>query len=265
MSNYETITVSTMDGVSTVTLNRPDALNAFNEVMKTELMDALKAAGRDANVRCLVLTGAGRAFSSGQDLADLKEFYARPDPPDLGAMLRAKYNPIIQRMREMEKPIIAAVNGVAAGAGTSFAMACDMRIASEKASFIQSFINVGLITDCGGTFFLPRLVGLGKAMEMCLTGEKVGAEEALRIGLVNQVVAAERLMETVAAVARKLATLPTTAIGLTKRLMNQSFGNDLAAQLEQEAFAQTTAAATRDHREGVQSFLEKRLPKFTGE
>ncbi|RJP35651.1 MAG: 2-(1,2-epoxy-1,2-dihydrophenyl)acetyl-CoA isomerase [Phycisphaerales bacterium] len=264
MSHYETITVSTSEGVSIITLNRPDSLNAFNETMKTELMDALKAVGRDAEVRSVVLTGAGRAFCSGQDLADLKDLYARPDPPELGGMLRAKYNPLIQRMREMEKPILAAVNGVAAGAGASFAMACDMRIASEKASFIQSFINVGLIPDCGGTFFLPRLVGLGKAMEMCTTGEKVGAEEALKIGLVNQVVAAEMLMETVTAVARKLATLPTKAIGLTKRLLNQSFTNDLAAQLEQEAFAQTTAAASRDHREGVQAFLEKRPPRFTG-
>jgi len=262
--NYEAIVVQADDGVCTITLNRPDTLNAFNEVLKAELLDALKKAERDAAVRCLVLTGEGRAFSSGQDLADLKEVYAGTEPPDLGQMLRDAYNPLIKKMRGMEKPIIAAVNGVCAGAGCSFALACDIRIASATASFIESFVNVSLIPDCGGTFFLPRLVGLGTAMEMCMTGRKVKADEALRMGLVQRVVEPEQLMDATMELARKLASMPTKAIGLTKRLINQSYGNDLTTQLEAEAFAQTTAARTDDHFEGVRAFNEKRPPSFTG-
>jgi 2-(1,2-epoxy-1,2-dihydrophenyl)acetyl-CoA isomerase len=164
----------------------------------------------------------------------------------------------------MEKLVIAAVNGVAAGAGCSFAVACDMRIASEKASFIQAFIQVGLIPDCGATFFLPRLIGIGKAMEMCCTGEKISAEEALRIGLVNRVVPPEQLMDVTMELAKKFASLPTKALGLNKRLFNQAYQNDLEAQLEAEAFAQTTAARTADHLEGVRAFAEKRKPDFKG-
>jgi len=260
----ETINVEQADGVWTITLNRPDSLNAFNEVMKRELMEALREAERDDAIRCLVLTGAGRAFSSGQDLADLKDLYSRPDPPDLGQMLRDAYNPLIRKMRGLDKPIVTAVNGVAAGAGCSFALAGDILIASENASFIESFVNVSLIPDCGGTFFLPRMIGLGRAMEMCMTGRKVSAAEALRIGLVQQVVSPEQLMDTVMELARKLSSMPTRAIGLTKRLINQSYANDLTAQLEAEAFAQTTAARTDDHVEGVRAFNEKRPPTFTG-
>lgn len=263
-SNYETIDVATADAVCTITLNRPDSLNAFNEAMKAELLDVLKKTERDAAVRCIVLTGAGRAFCSGQDLGDLKDAYSGGEPPDLGDMLRKGYNPIIRRIRGMNKPVIAAVNGVAAGAGCSFALACDLRIASAKASFIQAFVQVSLIPDCGGTFFLPRLVGIGKAMEMCFTGEKVSAEDALRFGMVNRVVAPEELMDATTELAKKLAGLPTKAIGLTKQLMNKSYGRDIDAQLEAEAFAQTTAARTADHVEGVRAFMEKRSPRFTG-
>lgn len=263
-SDYKTIKVGSADAVRTITLNRPDSLNAFNEAMKAELLDALKQIERDESARCVVLTGAGRAFSSGQDLGDLEEMYAGSEPPDLGDMLREAYNPVIRRIRGMNKPVIAAVNGVAAGAGCSFALACDLRIASAKASFIQAFIQVGLIPDCGGTFFLPRLVGVGKAMEMCLTGEKVSAEDALRFGLVNRVVAPEELMDTATELAQKLAALPTKAIGLIKQLINKSYGRDIVAQLEAEAFAQTTAARTADHAEGVRAFMEKRSPRFTG-
>lgn len=263
-SNYETIDVAAADAVCTITLNRPDSLNALNEAMKAELLDALKKTERDEAIRCIVLTGAGRAFCSGQDLGDLKEAYAGGEPPDLGDMLRNGYNPIIRRIRSTNKPVIAAVNGVAAGAGCSFALACDLRIASAKASFIQSFVHVSLIPDCGGTFFLPRLVGIGKAMEMCFTGDKVSAEDALRFGVVNRVVAPEELMNATTELAKKLASLPTKAIGLTKQLMNKSYGRDIDAQLEAEAFAQTTAARTADHVEGVRAFMEKRSPKFTG-
>jgi 2-(1,2-epoxy-1,2-dihydrophenyl)acetyl-CoA isomerase len=206
------IMVQTQNGVCTITLNRPDVLNAFNDQLTTELHDALKNAERDTAVRVLVITGAGRAFSSGQDLADLKTRYVPGYVPELGDDLRRRYNPIIKRIREMEKPVIAAVNGVAAGAGCSLALACDMRIASDQASFIEVFVNVGLIPDSGSTFMLPRLVGLGKAMELCCTGQKVDATEALRLGLVNQVVPAAELNDAVAKLAGKLAGQPARAI-----------------------------------------------------
>lgn len=261
---YQAILLQVEEGVATITFNRPDSLNAFNEVMKAELLDALRKTEKDPAVRCLVITGAGRAFGSGQDLGDLKEAYSGGEPPDLGDMLRTGYMPLIRRMRSMEKPVIAAVNGVAAGAGCSFALVCDLRIASQKASFIQAFVQVGLIPDCAATFFLPRLVGVGKAMELCFTGQKITAEEALKIGLVNQVVEPEDLMQVTMDLARRLAALPTKTIGLTKRLLNQSFANSLDEQLEAEAFAQSTAARTDDHLEGVRAFMEKRSPKFSG-
>jgi 2-(1,2-epoxy-1,2-dihydrophenyl)acetyl-CoA isomerase len=184
--------------------------------------------------------------------------------PHLGADLHKRYNPIITRMASMEKPILAAVNGVAAGAGCSLALACDMRIAAQEASFIEVFINVGLIPDSGSTWFLPRLVGLGKAMELCTTGVKVDADEALRIGLVNRVVSGASLMDETNALAKKLASLPGRGIGLTKRLLAQSFERTLAEQLDAEAFAQETAGQTQDHFEGVTAFIEKRKPAFTG-
>lgn len=263
-STTSTIAVQTADGVCTITLNRPDVLNAFNDALTTELHDALKAAEKDAAVRVIVVTGAGRAFSSGQDLADLKAKYVPGHVPQLGDDLRRRYNPIVKRIREMEKPIIAAVNGVAAGAGCSLALACDMRIASDQASFIEVFINVGLVPDSGSTFMLPRLVGLGKAMELCTTGQKVDAAEALRLRLVNQVVPAAELQAAVTKLAGKLAGLPSRAIALTKRLLNQSLGNDLDAQLEAEAYDQETAGKTADHTEGVVAFIEKRKPNFQG-
>lgn len=259
-----TIEVATADHICTVTLNRPDVLNAFNDQLTTELADALKNAERDKDVRVIVITGSGRAFSSGQDLGDLKKKYVPGYVPALGDDLRRRYNPIITRIREMEKPVIAAVNGVAAGAGCSLALACDMRIASEHASFIEVFINVGLVPDSGSTFTLPRLVGMGKAFELCNLGSKVDAQEALRLGLVNQIVSAEELAEATSKVADRLASLPGKAIGLTKRLLNASYTNDLTAQLEAEAYGQETAAKTQDHFEGVMAFLEKRKPQFKG-
>jgi len=262
--DWQTILVSGESSVRTITLNRPDSLNAFNEPMKKELLEVLKQAERDGAVRCVVLTGAGRAFSSGQDLAELKGQNERGASPELGDLLHRGYHPLIRRVREMEKPVVAAVNGVAAGAGCSLALACDLRVASEKASFIEAFIHVGLIPDSGSTFLLPRLVGLAKATELCLLGEKVTAEETLRLGLVQKVVAAEQLLPAAMELAHRLAALPTRAIGLTKRLLNQSFGNDLEGQLAAEAFAQTTAGGTADHLEGVRAFLEKRPANFEG-
>ncbi len=261
---FEAINTDIAGGVLTITLNRPDVLNAFNDALTTELSDALKSGERDANVRAIIITGAGRAFSSGQDLGDLKKKYVPGYVPHLGDDLRKRYNPIITRIRTMEKPVIAAVNGVAAGAGCSLALACDMRLAAQEASFIEVFINVGLIPDSGSTFTLPRLVGAGKAFEMCTLGSKIDADEALRLGLVNQIVPAEQLLESANKVAGKLAALPGKAIALTKRLLNQSLENDLAQQLEAEAYAQETAGRTEDHFEGVTAFLEKRKPSFKG-
>jgi 2-(1,2-epoxy-1,2-dihydrophenyl)acetyl-CoA isomerase len=263
-TSFETLTVDTTDGICTITFNRPKVYNALNDKLTFELQDALKAAERDGDVRVVILTGEGKAFCSGQDLADLKEKYVPGYEPHLGDDLRKRYNPVPRRLREMEKPTIAAVNGVAAGAGLSFALACDLRVASEKASFIEVFINVGLIPDSGSTWTLPRLVGLSKAMEMCMTGEKVDAQEALRIGLVNRVVPAESLMDETRALAATLAALPARGIALTKRLLNGAFERDLAGQLEAEAFAQETAGLTEDHVEGVMAFIEKRKPSFKG-
>jgi 2-(1,2-epoxy-1,2-dihydrophenyl)acetyl-CoA isomerase len=262
---YETITLTVSGQVGTITLNRPDSLNSLNDKMTTELIDAFSQCRRDQSLRALILTGAGRAFSSGQDLGDLKKKYADPSyVPNLQDDLRRRYNPIVVGLRELEKPVIAAVNGVAAGAGLGLALACDIRIASDKASFIEIFINAGLVPDCCNTYVLPRLVGLGKALELCFTGDKVSAEQALAIGLVNRVVPADKLMESANELASKLAALPTRAIGLTKRLLDQSLTSTLESQLEAEAVAQEAAGLTADHREGVTAFFEKRSPRFQG-
>ena len=264
-TTFETIRVTLADGICTITLERSDVLNAFNNALTDELGKAVKDAAKNNDVRVVVITGSGRAFSSGQDLGDLKEKYVPGHEPHLGEDLMKRYDPIVKTIHTMEKPVVAAVNGVAAGAGCSLALACDMRIASDKASFIEVFVNVGLIPDSGSTWTLPRLVGFGRAMELCCTGRPVKADEALSIGLVNQVVPHEKLEETTLKLATRLASLPAKAISLTKRLLNQSFENDFNEQLTQEAFAQETAGRTRDHFEGVVAFIEKRKPNFTHE
>ncbi len=261
----ETIQTENDGGVRTITLNRPDVLNAFNNTLLRELGKAVKAAAKDVSVRCLVITGAGRAFCSGQDLAEVLERYKSPEPIDLGERLRNNYNPIVKSIRTMDKPVLAAVNGVAAGAGASLALACDLRIAADTASFVQAFVNVGLVPDCGGTFSLPRLVGFARAMELAMTGRKVDAEEALRIGLVNRVVETDALSGATSAFAGKLATMPTKAIALMKRAINNAWTADLDEQLEYEAMVQATAGQSHDHREGVMAFIEKRKPDFKGE
>jgi 2-(1,2-epoxy-1,2-dihydrophenyl)acetyl-CoA isomerase len=265
VATYEALQVDTAEAVCTITLNRPDSLNSINDAMTSELAKVLRQLQRDDAVRCVVLTGAGRAFCSGQDLGDLKKRYADSQyTPQLGEDLKHRYNPVIFGLRDLEKPVIAAVNGVAAGAGCSLALACDLRIASDKATFIEVFVNVGLIPDSGSTFFLPRLVSLCKAMEMCFTGERVGAADAMALGLVNKVVPADELMSATRELAQRLAKMPTKAIALTKRLLYRSLSSDLDAMLEAEAFAQQTAALTADHREGVMAFFEKRSPNFQG-
>jgi len=265
VTSFETIDVNIANNICTITLQRADVLNAFNNALTSELLKSLKDAARNKDVRVVVLTGSGRAFSSGQDLADLKEKYVPGHIPELGEDLKRRYDPIVKSIHSMEKPVIASVNGVAAGAGCSLALACDMRVASENASFIEVFINVGLIPDSASTWTLPRLVGFGRAMELCLTGRPVKANEALAIGLVNQVVPAEQLDAATQKVATRLASLPGKALALTKRLLNQSFEHDFHEQLLAEAFAQETAGKTNDHFEGVVAFIEKRKPNFTHE
>ncbi|MBY0050898.1 enoyl-CoA hydratase-related protein [Brevibacillus agri] len=256
---YETILYEVAEGVAVVTLNRPDKFNAFTEVMHKEIVAALKEAQKDDAVRCILLTGAGRAFNAGQDLGEVSG-----EDIDFGGFLRKRYNPMILQLQKTEKPIVAAVNGVAAGAGMSLALACDIRLASEKASFVNAFVSIGLVPDSGGCYFLPRIVGIGKALELAMTGEKVSAEEALRIGLVNKVYPAERFMEEAVAYAEKLAALPTRGIGLIKRTMYKGLEMGLEETLDYEAYAQEVAGSTADHKEGVAAFMEKRAPRFTG-
>ena len=266
MSNSEEMILTENDGaVRTITLNRPEVLNAFNKPLSRAMTKALQEAGEDNSVRCLVITGAGRAFCSGQDLVEVADRLEGDDPIEFGSRIRNYYNPIVAKIRAMEKPVIAAVNGVAAGAGCSLAIGCDLRIAADTASFIQAFVNVGLVPDVGSTYMLPRLIGVSRAMEMAFTGGKVSAEEALRIGLVNQVVPGDRLQATVNEFARKLASLPTRTIGLTKRAIDAAWNAELESQLDLEATFQAEAAKTRDYREGVAAFVEKRKPQFRGE
>lgn len=255
---YETIIYEANNGVGWLTLNRPEKLNAFTETVNKELVDVLKKVEREKQVRALVITGNGRAFCAGQDLGSVTE------DVNFGDVLRKGYNPTIKRLVSLEKPTIAMVNGAAAGAGMSLALACDFRIASEHASFIQAFINIGLVPDSGSLYFLPRLVGYAKAMELAVLGEKVKAQEAKELGIVTKVVPAEELEEATRAFAERLAGMPTKAIGLIKRYMHQSFETRLDQMLEWEALAQRTAGLTEDYHEGVTAFLEKRKPTYRG-
>jgi 2-(1,2-epoxy-1,2-dihydrophenyl)acetyl-CoA isomerase len=244
--------------VLTVTLNRPDVLNAFNAAMHGALAAALKDA-RDPEVRAVVLTGAGRGFCVGQDL---REFEGGPG--DIGERLRSQYHPNVLAIRALEKPVIAAVNGPAAGAGLSFALACDFRIASDAASFVPAFVNVGLVPDSGGSFFAARLLGQARAFEWLTSGRKLTAAEAHAWGLVSEVVEAERLPARAAELAATAAAMPTRGIGMTKRLLDGATTRTLGEQLELEAQLQTAATQSEDFAEGVASFLEKRDPRFKG-
>lgn len=257
----ETILRETTEGVLTLTLNRPDALNSFIVEMKEELLAALKDAGRDKSIRVLILTGAGRAFSAGQDLKERQSVGVA----DLGTELRIRYNPIILAMRRLEKPIIGAVNGVAAGAGISVALACDIVIASESASFMEAFGRVGLVPDTGSSWFLPRLVGYARAAEMVFTAGPVDAQTAERIGLVNRAVPAHQLMDEARSLATTLAAASPRALALAKRGLNRALASGLEESLEYEAQLQSIAGRSKDHAEGVAAFVAKRPPRFTGE
>ena len=243
-----------------IKLNRPDKFNSFNREMAFELHNALDNAENNENIRAIVLTGTGKAFCAGQDLAEAID----PNGPGIAKIVDEHYNPIILRLRSIEKPIIAAVNGVAAGAGANIALACDIVTATFSASFIQAFSKIGLIPDSGGTFFLPRLIGFQKASALMMLGDKVAATEAHQMGMIYKVFSDETFMDDVLKLAETLSNMPTKAIGFTKRLLNQSLTNDLNAQLRHEGNLQVEAANTSDYKEGVNAFLEKRKPEFKG-
>jgi len=256
---YETLLAETHDGVRVLTLNRPDVLNAVNAQMGRELLQALRDAERAAEVRCVLLAASGRGFCAG---ADLREQV--PGRTSLGDLLRERYNGIVLRMRTMEKPVIAAINGVAAGAGCNLALAADLRVASERATFIEVFSRVGLIPDSGGTWLLPRLVGMGRALEMMFFADPMDALTAERLGLVNRVVPHDDLMAQTKEWAARLAAGPTRAYGLIKRGVNRALALDLEGALEYEAHLQEVAGRTEDHLEGVAAFLAKRTPQYMG-
>jgi 2-(1,2-epoxy-1,2-dihydrophenyl)acetyl-CoA isomerase len=257
--DFQNILYEKQNRVATITFNRPQAMNAFTIEMNGEVQRALKDADEDKDIRVIVLTGAGRGFCAGQDLKG-----RTPEKKgSLGASLRERYNPIILRLRRTEKISIAAVNGVAAGAGCNLALATDLRIASEDATFVQAFARVGLAPDCGGSIVLPRLVGFSKAMELLLLAEPIDAREAQRIGLVAKVVATADLAKTTRGIAEKIAKGPRS-IGLIKRAVNRAMMRDLADQLDYEAYLQEIAGRSSDYDEGVSAFLEKRAPVFTG-
>ena len=260
--SYEQILYEEREGVAWIRLNRPDRLNALTAHLSAEALDAVERAGSDPELRCLVITGEGRGFCAGQDLQEFAE--RGQDGLDIAEHLRSGYNVLITALVELPKPVVAGVNGVAAGAGLSLALACDARIASDAARFLQAFVKIGLVPDSGGNWLLPRAVGAAKAIELSITGEQVDAAEALRIGLVSKVVPAGDFLAELERYATNLAALPTRAIGATKHLLSETPALTLAQTLEREAVAQAEAATSEDFAEGVRAFLEKRPPTFTG-
>jgi 2-(1,2-epoxy-1,2-dihydrophenyl)acetyl-CoA isomerase len=260
---YEQIAVAG-GPVTRITLNRPDKLNALTHRMSDELGRAFAQAGDDPDVRAIVLTGAGRGFCAGQDLSEFESAYRAGERPDIRQHLEASYHRLIPQIVGMPKPVVAAVNGVAAGAGVSLAVACDVRLASEEARFLQAFVKIGLIPDSGGTWLLPRVIGYARALELSITGDPIDARRALEISLVNRVVPPERFEAEVEGYATRLAALPTAAIAATKELLGGALRLGLDEALRREAEAQGRMGQTEDHLEGVMAFAEKREPRFRG-
>ncbi len=257
----DTIHLEIIDGVGKITLHRPKVFNSFNQEMSMAAQEALDQCANDKSVRAIYLTGNGKAFCAGQDLAEAID----PNGPDIKRIVDEHYNPLIKRLRTIEKPIVCAVNGVAAGAGANVALAADIVVAKKSAVFIQAFSSIGLIPDSGGTFILPRLIGWQKASAYMMLADKIDGVEAERVGMIYKYFKDEEFEDASWKIALKLARLPTKGLGLTKRLLNMSYHNDLDAQLNAEGEVQVMAAATHDFKEGVQAFLEKRKPEFMGE
>ena len=254
------IKIEQREGICLITFNRPKVYNSFNKPMAIALQRTLDDCAKDKNVRAIVLKGEGKAFCAGQDLAEVTD----PMGPELKSIVGEHYNPIISRIRSIEKPVIAAVNGVAAGAGANIALACDIVFAKKSASFIQAFSKIGLIPDSGGTYFLPRIIGFQKAMALMMTGDKVSAEEAEEMKMIYKALNDEDFDEIVMTFAEKLSKMPTRALGLTKKAVNSSYNNTMQQQLDLEENLQNEAGQSDDFKEGVQAFLDKRTPKFTG-
>lgn len=257
--NFNSILYTVNEGVATITLNRPDRFNAFNNEMSFELQDALKMAKRDDSVRVIVLTGAGKAFCSGQDLKDIAG-----EKRNLSESLYKRYNPIIRAMRNMPKPIIGKINGVAAGAGCSLVLACDMAVVADHVKLIEVFVNVGLVLDSGSSYFLPRLVGSARAFELATMGTPVTAQQAFEWGMINRCVPMELLDEEVKKLTDYYKSAPTKAVGMMKKMLNDSTSNDLDFMLQSEAYHQEIAGNSEDYKEGVTAFVEKRKPEFKG-
>jgi 2-(1,2-epoxy-1,2-dihydrophenyl)acetyl-CoA isomerase len=255
-----TLEIQRQENCVFIYLNRPEVFNSFNREMSLALQHALDECADDKSIRAVCISGNGKAFSAGQDLKEATD----PQGPEIRTILDEHYNPIIRKIRQLPKPVIAAVNGVAAGAGANLAFACDIVLASEAASFIQAFGKIGLIPDCSGTFMLPRLIGWGRASALMMTGDKVSAEEALRMGMVYKVFPADQFESECKNLTQTLSLMPTRALALTKFALNESFSNDLEQQLGCELKYQIEAGATHDFREGINAFLEKRKPEFKG-
>ncbi|MGE5499685.1 MAG: enoyl-CoA hydratase-related protein [Syntrophothermus sp.] len=261
--NFDYLICGVSGGIFKITMNRPESLNSLNERMLHELAAAFGYASENAEVRAVVLTGSGRAFSSGQDLKEVLSSDAAG--VNAGEMVESRYNPLIRSIRNCSKPVICSVNGIAAGAAANIAFACDIIIAAEEAKFVQSFASIGLIPDSGGTYFLPRLAGLHRAAALMMTAESLPAPEAYRIGLVYRVAAASELEKETEALALKLSSMPTKALGMIKQALNKTFDNSLDEQLQLEAALQDKAGKTGDYKEGIKAFLEKRKPEFNGQ
>lgn len=258
---YNSLLYTIADGVCTITLNRPDVYNAFNEELSAEFIDALKKSAKDDAVRVVVITGAGKAFCSGQDLQDVKKSDGKRS---LGDSVLRRYNPMILGVRENPKPVVCRLNGVAAGAGASLVMACDIVVASEAASLVQAFANIGLVLDSGSSFFLPGLIGYNKAFELCTLGSKVTAKEAFDLGIINKLAAPEELDAAVKAYTDRYATAAPKSMAMIKKMLNKGLTANLREMLQYEAYSQEIAGSTEDYKEGVASFIEKRKPVFKG-